>query len=86
MTTRNWTLSSKSSSPWVERLQGLLFFRGVAQPGRALALGARGRWFESSHPDHSFTGSAEAAILPVSDTGNREFESHLPDHFTGLKA
>ena len=26
--------------------------RGVAQPGRALALGARSRWFESSRPDH----------------------------------
>ena len=25
--------------------------RGVAQPGSALAWGARGRWFESSHPD-----------------------------------
>ena len=26
--------------------------RGVAQPGRASALGAEGRWFESSRPDH----------------------------------
>lgn len=26
-------------------------FRGVAQPGGALASGARGRWFKSSHPD-----------------------------------
>lgn len=25
--------------------------RGVAQPGRALASGARGRRFKSSHPD-----------------------------------
>ena len=25
--------------------------RDVAQPGSALAWGARGRWFESSHPD-----------------------------------
>lgn len=25
---------------------------GVAQLGRAPALGAGGRWFESSHPDH----------------------------------
>src|SRR5262245_44167365 len=25
--------------------------RGVAQPGSALAWGASGRWFESSHPD-----------------------------------
>ncbi len=28
--------------------------RGVAQPGSASALGAEGRWFESSLPDHSF--------------------------------
>lgn len=28
-----------------------LFFRDVAQPGSVLAWGARGRWFESSHPD-----------------------------------
>ena len=26
--------------------------RGVAQPGRVLAWGARGRRFESCHPDH----------------------------------
>ena len=29
--------------------------RGVAQPGSAPALGAGGRWFESSRPDHSLT-------------------------------
>ena len=29
--------------------------RGVAQPGSATALGAVGRTFESSHPDHSLT-------------------------------
>ena len=28
--------------------------RGVAQLGSATALGAVGRWFESSHPDHFF--------------------------------
>ena len=27
--------------------------RGVAQSGSALAWGARGRWFESNHPDHN---------------------------------
>src|SRR5512138_3653677 len=27
-------------------------FRGVAQPGSALAWGASGRWFKSSRPDH----------------------------------
>ncbi len=29
--------------------------RGVAQPGRVLAWGARGRRFESCHPDHRKT-------------------------------
>lgn len=29
----------------------------VAQLGRALAWGARGRWFKSSHADHFFSGS-----------------------------
>jgi hypothetical protein len=28
-------------------------FRDVAQPGSALVWGARGRWFESSHPDET---------------------------------
>lgn len=28
--------------------------RGVAQPGRVLALGARCRWFKSSRPDHLY--------------------------------
>jgi hypothetical protein len=28
-----------------------LRLRDVAQPGSVLAWGARGRWFESSHPD-----------------------------------
>lgn len=32
--------------------QGLPSKRGVAQPGRALALGARSRQFESGRPDH----------------------------------
>ena len=31
-------------------------YRGVAQPGRAPALGAGGRWFESSHPDLRLIG------------------------------
>ena len=28
--------------------------RSVAQPGRALRSGRRGRWFEPSHSDHNF--------------------------------
>ena len=33
--------------------------RGVAQPGSAPALGAGGRWFESSRPDQIQTGHPE---------------------------
>src|SRR5690242_18032021 len=29
---------------------------GVAEPGTARALGARVRWFKSSHPDHLLAG------------------------------
>ena len=28
-------------------------YRGVAQPGSALGLGPRGRWFESNRPDQN---------------------------------
>lgn len=34
-------------------VMGVTHFRDMAQSGRALALGARGRWFESSYPDHA---------------------------------
>ena len=33
-------------------------FRDVAQPGSVLAWGARGRWFESSHPDQKLFSEA----------------------------
>ena len=36
-------------------------FRDVAQPGSALAWGARGRWFESSRPD--LTGQRRKVFL-----------------------
>src|SRR4051812_36483284 len=38
--------------------------RGVAQPGSASALGAEGRWFESSRPDH-FSSSGNAGVTPA---------------------
>jgi integrase len=37
------------------RCSGFLPSRDVAQPGRALAWGARGRQFKSARPDHSTT-------------------------------
>ena len=35
--------------------------RSVAQPGRALRSGRRGRWFEPSHSDHK----SKPAFMPV---------------------
>src|SRR5690625_293312 len=40
-----------------------LLRRGVAQPGRALSSGGRGRWFESSYPDHCFPFKANCIRL-----------------------
>ena len=37
--------------------------RDVAQPGSVLAWGARGRWFESSHPDRRKTGHCPVFLL-----------------------
>ncbi len=41
---------------------GFALCRDVAQPGRALAWGARGRQFKSARPDH-----LNSAIIPSSD-------------------
>jgi hypothetical protein len=38
-------------------------YPGVAQFGSALALGARGRWFESSRPDH--VGASDIMLAPA---------------------
>ena len=38
----------------VDAMQRFLPCRDVAQPGRALAWGARGRQFKSARPDHLF--------------------------------
>ena len=40
--------------PLQKRGSGFLPRRDVAQPGRALAWGARGRQFKSARPDHYF--------------------------------
>jgi hypothetical protein len=37
--------------------------RGVAQPGRALVLGTRGRKFKSSHPDHFLMAQHLAMLM-----------------------
>ena len=36
--------------------------RGIAQSGSASALGAEGRWFESSYPDHGFLAELVDAL------------------------
>ena len=36
--------------------------RGVAQPGRVLAWGARGRRFDSCHPDQNFKGNVAQIV------------------------
>ena len=38
--------------------------RGVAQSGSAPALGAGGRWFESSHPDYEEEENDDMSIWP----------------------
>ena len=43
----------------VKKHQGGCQFRDVAQPGSALAWGARGRWFESSRPDSAHCSSTK---------------------------
>ena len=48
--------------------------RGVAQPGSAPALGAGGRWFESSRPDH-FSDS----LFKVCATKSRLFRAAKVD-------
>ena len=57
--------------------------QGVAQLGRAPALGAGGRWFKSSHPDNSGErrlGVAQPGSAPVWGTGGRRFKSGRPDY------
>ena len=45
---------------WVHNRRAFSF-RSVAQPGRALRSGRRGRWFEPSHSDHK----SKPAFMPV---------------------
>ncbi len=45
--------------------------RGVAQPGRVLALGARCRWFESSLPDHPSPLRASGGLRRAAGEGGK---------------
>ena len=46
-----WNFHSRRPFYTIAALRRTRFFRGVAQPGRALRSGRRGRRFKSSHPD-----------------------------------
>jgi hypothetical protein len=58
-----WTAGARYGARYddgaVRHLSGVRTGRGVAQPGSAPALGAGGRWFESSRPDHFPQKSSE---------------------------
>ncbi len=45
--------------------RAIIVFREVAQLGRALGLGPRGRRFESCLPDHSFENTIRGCSLMV---------------------
>src|SRR3954466_8208400 len=51
--------------------------RGVAQPGRALALGARSRWFESSRPDHFLTSVRSCSARRLQASRNSRLRRSL---------
>ena len=54
--------SSVKFTPGIALAKGMTYTarldRGVAQPGRALSSGGRGRRFESSHPDHRISSNS----------------------------
>src|ERR1019366_6198215 len=55
--------------------------RGVAQPGSALALGARGRRFKSDRPDNgicelAMVGHDDQGVAVIEETG-RQLQSRL---------
>jgi hypothetical protein len=56
--------------------------RGLAQPGSALALGARGRWFESNIPDHF--SRCRIVALPRSPKPMMEVRFLPPAPFSGM--
>ena len=53
--------------------------RGVAQLGRALRSGRRGRWFESSHLDHTYKKppDSESGCFLFYRVGKRELEAFI---------
>jgi hypothetical protein len=60
--------------------------RDVAQLVRARGSGPRGRWFESSHPDHLDGERSLIGKAPDCETGRCEFESRRSHQDTGSLA
>ncbi len=58
-----WEVVNKLANLVINRYNRQRQSRGVAQPGSALAWGARGREFESHRPDHLLVTSALFPIL-----------------------
>ncbi len=55
--TQNWLVAFAHKGRYVVRFRYTFYLpRGVAQLGSASALGAEGRWFESSRPDQGLAG------------------------------
>ncbi len=92
---RDYGLESNETRPYRTRLasvsaHALAIGRGVAQPGRALSSGGRGRRFESSLPDH-FTlllsslafaeGAAELIRQRLRDIGQQAARTRLDEGF-----
>ena len=57
----------------------LVTHRDLAQPGRALALGARCRWFESNSPDHIKNPVRNGGVLCYGEKGNVRHRLHQGD-------
>ena len=51
-----------------------IYIRNVAQLGRALGLGPRGRRFESCHSDHYIWGLSSAGRAPALHAGGQRFD------------
>ena len=71
---KSWAMRRTAKNDWVRRADTPLatnphggiewgFSRGVAQPGRALGSGPRGRRFKSSRPDQLFSSNSQHSLL-----------------------
>ena len=59
--------------------------RDVAQPGSALAWGARGRKFESCRPDHKVKASAKAGAFAFWGPAREQLGTKHTAHLSGSR-